>query len=149
MGWRGADASYSGAPDTLPAAMLDGDPRTRWSNAFSKAATALLPAFDGARPEDWVSVTWAEPRRIGRVEASFTVDATHAPPAAIEVAVGDGDTYTVVDDTDIAWAEGSGEPTVITFDAVRGRSLRLRMTSREPGRASGGIGIAALDVAGS
>ncbi|MGP3775311.1 glycoside hydrolase family 2 TIM barrel-domain containing protein [Streptomyces sp. SDT5-1] len=144
-----ADASYSGAPNTLPAAMLDGDPKTQWSNAFSKAATALLPAFDGARPADWVSVTWAEPRQVGRVEVSFTVDATHALPAAIEVAVGDGDTYTVVDDADIAWAEGSGEPTVITFDAVRGRSLRLRMTSREPGRASGGIGISALDVAGS
>ena len=38
-----ADASYSGRPDTLPAAMLDGDPATGWSNAFSKAATALLP----------------------------------------------------------------------------------------------------------
>ncbi len=52
------DASYSGRPDTLPAAMLDGDAATGWSNAFAKSATALLPAFSGARGEDWVSVDW-------------------------------------------------------------------------------------------
>lgn len=63
-----ADASYSGRPDTVPAAMLDGDPATGWSKAFHKAATALLPAFDGARPEDWVSVDWGAHahRRPGR-----------------------------------------------------------------------------------
>ncbi|MEU2780109.1 DUF4982 domain-containing protein, partial [Streptomyces sp. NPDC007162] len=51
-----ADASYSGRADTLPAAMLDGDATTGWSNAFAKSATALLPAFSGARTGDWVSV---------------------------------------------------------------------------------------------
>lgn len=56
-----ADASYLGRPDTLPAAMLDGDPATGWSNGFSKAATALLPAFNGARPQDWVSVDFVPP----------------------------------------------------------------------------------------
>ncbi|MGW5372653.1 hypothetical protein ACWER6_25285 [Streptomyces sp. NPDC004009] len=32
MSGSGADASYSSRPDTLPAAMLDGDPATGWSN---------------------------------------------------------------------------------------------------------------------
>ncbi|HEY2674829.1 MAG TPA: glycoside hydrolase family 2 TIM barrel-domain containing protein, partial [Rugosimonospora sp.] len=45
-----ADASYSGAPGTLPAAMLDGTVGSGgWSNAYSKDATALLPAFNTAR----------------------------------------------------------------------------------------------------
>ncbi len=61
-----ADASYSGRPDTLPAAMLDGDPATGWSNGFLKAATALLPAFDGARSEDWVSVDFGRARTFDR-----------------------------------------------------------------------------------
>ncbi|EXU64339.1 hypothetical protein Z951_31510 [Streptomyces sp. PRh5] len=79
-----ADASYSGAPTTLPSAMLDGDPATGWSNAFHKPATALLPAFDGARKADWVSVTWSGRRRLRRAEVSFTVDAEHTLPAPIE-----------------------------------------------------------------
>ncbi|MFI5066673.1 MAG: glycoside hydrolase family 2 TIM barrel-domain containing protein, partial [Streptosporangiales bacterium] len=33
-----ADASYSGSPATVPAAMLDGDPATGWSNYYDKAA---------------------------------------------------------------------------------------------------------------
>ncbi|MEU6393488.1 sugar-binding domain-containing protein [Streptomyces sp. NPDC046939] len=140
-----ADASYSGAPDTLPAAMLDGDPATQWSNAFQKAATALLPAFDGARPRDWVSVEWERERTIGRVEVSFTVDARHTLPESVTVSVGD----TTVRDVDIAWAAASGEPTVITFDAVGGSRVRLDLASSAPGRREGAVGISALDVSAS
>ncbi|WP_425827438.1 glycoside hydrolase family 2 TIM barrel-domain containing protein [Streptomyces fractus] len=144
-----ADASYSGSPTTLPAAALDGDPKTQWSNAFQKSATALLPAFDGARPTDWISVEWAEEREIGRVEASFTVDAKHSLPASVDVAVWNGERYVDVPDPDIAWATASGDPTVITFDAVRTGRLRLTLTSRKPGEAAGAVGISAVDVAGS
>ncbi|MEU9287290.1 glycoside hydrolase family 2 TIM barrel-domain containing protein [Streptomyces sp. NPDC048275] len=141
-----ADASYSGRPDTLPAAMLDGDSATGWSNAFYKSATALLPAFNGARPKDWVSITWARPRTVDRVEVSFTADATHALPASVEVAVWDGKRYVPVTGTAVDWATGSDAPTVITFDAVRGARLRLVMTSGHPGSAAGGLGISRLEV---
>ncbi|MFI7382148.1 glycoside hydrolase family 2 TIM barrel-domain containing protein [Streptomyces sp. NPDC049813] len=144
-----ADASYSGATDTLPAAMLDGDPATQWSNAFRKAATALLPAFDGARERDWVSVEWQRERTVGRIEVSFTVDARHALPRTVAVLVGDGDRYVPVPDADIAWATASGEPTVITFDAVRGRRVRLDLVSAAPGTSGGACGISAVDVAAS
>ncbi|MFB7996174.1 glycoside hydrolase family 2 TIM barrel-domain containing protein [Streptomyces sp. NPDC056002] len=144
-----ADASYSGATGTLPAAMLDGDPATQWSNSFQKAATALLPAFDGARPTDWVSVAWAQEREIGRVEVSFTVDAKHSLPASVDVSVWDGKGYVAVHDADIDWAATSGEPTVITFDAIHGSRLRLDLTSDRPGEPAGAFGIAALDVAAS
>ncbi|WP_306316504.1 MULTISPECIES: glycoside hydrolase family 2 TIM barrel-domain containing protein [unclassified Streptomyces] len=142
-----ADASYSGAPTTLPAALLDGDPATQWSNAFQKSATALLPAFNGARPEDWISVEWAEVRTVGRVEASFTVDARHSLPAKITVAAWDGEAYADVPDVDIAWSGTSGSPTVITFDAVRTTRIRLTLTSRKPGAVEGAVGISALEVA--
>lgn len=99
-----ADASYSGRPDTLPAAMLDGDPATGWSNAFHKEATALLPAFDGAREEDWVSVDWGRTRTLDRIEVSFTVDATHTLPATVEVAYWDGRRYVPVKGAEIDWA---------------------------------------------
>ncbi|SEB58161.1 sugar-binding domain-containing protein [Streptomyces melanosporofaciens] len=147
-----ADASYSGATDTLPAAMLDGDPATQWSNAFQKSPTAVLPAFNGARPRDWVSVEWDPkegPRTIGRVEASFTVDARHSLPASVGVAVWDGERYVPVSGVDIDWAAASGEPTVLTFDAICGSRLRLTMTCRKPGSVEGAFGISALDVAAS
>ena len=142
-----ADASFSGAPDTLPAAMLDGDPATGWSNAFHKDATALLPAFDGARPRDWTSVTWESERAVGRIEASFTVDAVHTLPAAIRVSFWDGHRYVPVRDASIAWADASGRPTVITFAPVRSARVRLEMTSRTPGAAGGALRISDLTVA--
>ncbi|MFF7886777.1 glycoside hydrolase family 2 TIM barrel-domain containing protein [Streptomyces sp. NPDC020794] len=141
-----ADASYSGRRDTLPAAMLDGDAATGWSNAFYKSATALLPAFSGARPEDWVSVAWARARAVDRVEVSFTVDATHALPASVEVAVWDGKRYVPVKGTAVDWATASDAPTVITFDGVRGSRLRLLMASGHPGAAEGGLRISRLEV---
>ncbi|WP_405915316.1 glycoside hydrolase family 2 TIM barrel-domain containing protein [Streptomyces sp. NBC_00728] len=141
-----ADASYSGRPDSLPAAMLDGDAATGWSNAFYKSATALLPAFGGARPEDWVSVAWARPRRVDRVEVSFTVDATHTRPASVEVSVWDGERYAPVRGAVVDWATTSDAPTVITFEAVRGSRLRLVLASGHPGAADGGLRISRLEV---
>ncbi|MFD8002638.1 glycoside hydrolase family 2 TIM barrel-domain containing protein [Streptomyces mirabilis] len=141
-----ADASYSGRPDTLPAAMLDGDAATGWSNAFYKSATALLPAFSAARPEDWVSLAWARPRAVDRVEVSFTVDATHTLPASVEVAVWDGKRYVPVKGTAVDWATASDTPTVITFDGVRGSRLRLLMASGHPGAVEGGLRISRLEV---
>lgn len=144
-----ADASYSGRPDTLPAAMLDGDPATGWSNAFSKAATALLPAFSGARVEDWVSVDYGRTRTFDRAEISFTLSATHSLPASVEAAVWDGTRYVPVEGASVAWAGASDEPTVITFDAVRGSRLRLTLTSAYPGETRGAVRIGRLEVPGS
>ncbi|MGA5895579.1 glycoside hydrolase family 2 TIM barrel-domain containing protein [Streptomyces venetus] len=141
-----ADASYSGRPDSLPAAMLDGDPATGWSNGFLKQATALLPAFDGARAEDWVSVDHGRTRGFDRADVSFTVDATHSLPATIEVAVWDGRGWRDVPDIAIDWATASDTPTVITFGAVRGSRIRLTMTSRHPDEAKGAIRISRLEL---
>ncbi|MFF4835796.1 glycoside hydrolase family 2 TIM barrel-domain containing protein [Streptomyces sp. NPDC001315] len=141
-----ADASYSGRPDTLPAAMLDGDPASGWSNAFAKSATALLPAFSGARPQDWVSVDWGRTRSFDRVEVSFTVDATHTLPASVEVAVWDGRGYARVTGASVEWATASDTPTVITFDAVSGSRLRLTLTSAHPGEAQGAVRIGKLEA---
>ncbi|KOG41806.1 glycoside hydrolase family 2 TIM barrel-domain containing protein [Streptomyces resistomycificus] len=141
-----ADASYSGRPDTLPAAMLDGDPATGWSNAFSKAATALLPAFSGARAEDWVCVDFGRTRTFARAEVSFTLGAAHSLPASVEAEVWDGDRYLPVEGASVDWGTASDEPTVITFDAARGSRLRLTLTSAHPGEARGGIRISRLEV---
>lgn len=141
-----ADASYSGRPDTLPAAMLDGDPSTGWSNGFLKAATALLPAFDGARPEDWVSVDFGRARTFDRVEVSFTVDASHTLPASVAAEVWDGRRYMPVKDASVDWATASNAPTVITFDAIRGSGLRLTLTSAHPGEPRGALRISKLEV---
>ncbi|MHC3467217.1 glycoside hydrolase family 2 TIM barrel-domain containing protein [Streptomyces sp. 7R007] len=141
-----ADASYSGRPDTLPAAMLDGDASTGWSNAFVKSATALLPAFNGARPKDWVSVDFGRSRTLSRAEISFTVDATHSLPASVEAAVWNGAKFVPVTGASVDWATSSDAPTVVTFDAVSGSRLRLTLTSARPGEAAGAVRISRLEV---
>ncbi|MFF3374649.1 glycoside hydrolase family 2 TIM barrel-domain containing protein [Streptomyces sp. NPDC002680] len=141
-----ADASYSGRPDTLPAAMLDGAPGTGWSNGFYKAPTALLPAFRGARAGDWVSVDWGRVRDFARVEVSFTVDATHSLPASLVVSVWDGEGFAPVSDATVEWSDASDTPTVVTFAAVRGSGLRLALKSRYPGEERGAIRISRLET---
>lgn len=141
-----ADASYSGRTDTLPAAMLDGDPATGWSNAFSKAATALLPAFNGARAEDWVSVDFGRTRTFDRVEISFTLSATHSLPASVEVEAWDGAHWAKAAGTAVEWAVGSDAPTVVTFDPISGSRLRLTLTSGHPGEVQGAVRISKLEV---
>jgi beta-galactosidase len=85
-------------------------------------------------------------RTVDRVAVSFTVDATHALPAAIEVAVWNGRRYTPVTGARTAWADASDEPTVIAFDAVRGSRIRLTLTSGRPGRPEGAVRISKLEV---
>jgi beta-galactosidase len=126
--------------------MLDGDPATGWSNAFTKAATALLPAFNGARAEDWVSVDFGRTRTLDRVEVSFTLSTTHSLPASVVAEVWDGGEYTPVEGAAVDWATLSDEPTVITFDAVRGSRLRLTLTSGHPGEARGAVRISRLEI---
>jgi beta-galactosidase len=139
-----ADASYSGRPDTLPAAVLDDDPATGWSNGFFKEATALLPAFDGARPEDWLSVDYGRTRRFDRVEVSFTTDAGHTLPAEVRVEVFTGRAWRPAEGVRTDWATASDEPTVIAFEAVRGSRIRLTLTSRYPGEPRGAIRVSRL-----
>ncbi|MGW6887686.1 glycoside hydrolase family 2 TIM barrel-domain containing protein [Streptomyces chartreusis] len=141
-----ADAGYSGRPDSLPAAMLDGDPATGWSNGFTKAATALLPAFDAARQEDWVSVDFGRARNLDRVEVSFTVDATHTLPASVVAEMWNGRGYVPVKGAAVDWATTSDAPTVVTFEPTRGSRLRLTLASAHPGEARGAIRVSRLEA---
>ncbi|WP_329254398.1 DUF4982 domain-containing protein [Actinoallomurus sp. NBC_01490] len=144
-----ADASYSGAPDTLPAAMLDGDTASGgWSNYYDKHATALLPAFSLAHPREWVSVTWPKTRTLGGVTPYFTVGAGRALPASVAVSYLRGGRYVPVRHLSITWATGSNQPTAITFDPVRTTSVRLDLTSRAPGTPDGFLQIAELRFPG-
>ncbi|MEV6622287.1 glycoside hydrolase family 2 TIM barrel-domain containing protein [Amycolatopsis sp. NPDC051106] len=125
-----ADASYSGAPDTLPAAMLDGDPATGWSNFHVKQATATLPAVSRPRPADWVSLVWPRPQRIGVLTANFVVDGRHGRPDAVEVAYRTDRGFVPVREPKITWGTGSNEPTTVSFEPVTTTEVRITMTTR-------------------
>ncbi|MFC6063558.1 glycoside hydrolase family 2 TIM barrel-domain containing protein [Streptomyces ochraceiscleroticus] len=143
-----ADASFSGAPDTVPAAMLDGDAATGWSNHYRMAATALLPAISRARARDWVSVTWPRRRDVSGLDVSLTTDDdTYALPEAIAVSYWDGREYVPADHVRIEWADASDSPTRVTFDTVRTSRVRLELTSRHPDAANGFFRIVRLAAA--
>ncbi|MEV0398687.1 glycoside hydrolase family 2 TIM barrel-domain containing protein [Actinoallomurus sp. NPDC050550] len=145
-----ADASYSGAPDTVPAAMLDGVTTSGgWSNYYDKAATALLPSVSRARPADWISVSWPEPHRFGTIKAYFTAGSGRARPAAIGVTYRRDGRDVPVRHLKIDWADGSNQPTTITFDPVTAPSVRLDLTSPAPGTTTGFLQVAELQVIGT
>ncbi|MFD7922609.1 glycoside hydrolase family 2 TIM barrel-domain containing protein [Streptomyces sp. NPDC059740] len=139
-----ADASYSGAADTVPDRMLDADPATAWSNHYVKAATGLLPAVSRAHAEEWVSLTWPAECELTALTAAFTDDDTHARPAALVVEYRKGGEYLPVDGARVSWADASEEPTRITFEPVRTDRVRLRMTSAHPHTAKGFLRVVRL-----
>jgi beta-galactosidase len=142
-----ADASYSGAPSTLPAAMLDGALSTGWSNYYNKSGTANLHAVSVSNPSDWVSVSWPQPQSFDSVVAYFTTSATLALPASIQVSYWDGHKFVAAANLAIDWATASNQPTTLTFHPVRRSSqLRLDMTSAAPGTGGGFLMIAELQV---
>ncbi|MGH3319058.1 MAG: DUF4982 domain-containing protein [Streptosporangiaceae bacterium] len=149
-GWAasGADASYSGAPDTLPAAMLDGDPSTGWSNYYVKPATATLNAVSVSRRSDWVSLWWHRPRRLRTVTVRFTTSSTLTHPSRIAVTYWDGHRFVPVRSLHIDWSDESNGPTVLSFDPVHSRLVRLDVTSPTPGTGKGFMRIAAIQVDG-
>jgi beta-galactosidase len=141
-----ADASYSGSPATVPQAMLDGNTTSGgWSNYYVKAATALLPPFSLSHPSEWVSVTWPAARRLSAVRAYFVDDGVRELPATVTVSYWDGRRFVPAGHQSIDW----GPPATITFDPVRTTRIRLTMTSRHPGTATGFLQIAELQFPGA
>ncbi|HEX5403333.1 MAG TPA: glycoside hydrolase family 2 TIM barrel-domain containing protein [Pseudonocardiaceae bacterium] len=139
-----ADASYSGAPDTVPAAMLDGDPATGWSNFYVKSATATLNAVSVSRPADWVSVTLPSPATVTGLTLTFTTSATLSLPATFAVSARDA----VVRHLQVDRATSSGRPTTLTFDPIRTDQLTVTMTSPTPGTSAGFLRISEFGVVG-
>ena len=82
--FSGFDSDF-GVSTTLPATMLDGNPSTFWSNRYSKVQTQTLNAVTNARPEDWVSVTWAPAKQVEQLQPSFITDANDELPATVTV----------------------------------------------------------------
>jgi beta-galactosidase len=140
------DASFSGAPDTVPAAMVDGDASTGWSNFYDKSATATLAAVSVSRPTDWVSMAWSAGRPVSDMAVSFTTSATLALPATIDVEWWDGKAFRPATNVRITFATASDQPTTVTFTAVRTDRVRLTMTSPTPGTAKGFLRISELAV---
>ncbi len=147
-----ADASHPGRPDTLPAAMLDGDPGDRLVQRLPQGGhrpAARRSTGPAPRTGSRSTTGFAAHLRPGGIEVSFTVDATHSLPATVEVAVWDGR----------ACARGRGGrgptgpprptcPPLITFEPVRGSRVRLTLTSRHPGEPKGAIRISRLEAPG-
>jgi beta-galactosidase len=139
-----ADASFSGAPTTLPAAMLDGNLDTYWSNYYEAAATANVLAISVSDASDWVSLSWPSPRQITGLTAVFRTGGALALPASVTVSYWDGHTWMPAPGVTVGWATASNQPTSITFDPVTTALVRLTMTSPAPGSGGGFLAIAAL-----
>ena len=144
-----ADASFSGAPDTLPSAMLDGNPDTQWSSHYTVPASANLLAVSSSHASEWVSLSWGQPQRFGQLEVSFVTGGPLSLPASITVAYWNGRELVPVPDVRIDWATASGQPTTLTFDPVTTRQVRITMTSPSPGTSAGFLAIAHLQAVAS
>ena len=136
-----ADASYSGAANTLPAAMIDGTTTTGgWSNAYNKAATALLPAVS-QRARERVGVgLLAHGADVRRRSGRTSRPARRASqPAAYNVTYWDGGAWAPVKNLAVTAATASNQPSTLSFDPVNTNQVRIEMTTtpRRRGRTPG------------
>ncbi|GLZ33786.1 beta-galactosidase [Lentzea sp. NBRC 105346] len=138
-----ADASYSGAASTLPAAMLDGKADTAWSNFYTKGQTPQLAATSLSHASDWVSLD-SSSRQVSKLTAHFTTGGQFALPKSVDVRYWDGSKYVPVKGLKVTWASESNAPSTIAFDAVTTTSVRLVMTSPTPSTSNGFLKIAEL-----
>lgn len=148
---RGApSASFSGSPQTVPAALNNGVlPETNgWSNRYTKAATALLPSYSLARPSDWVSLTWADPQAVDTLVAYFRLAAGRTLPASVSVEYWDGRRFLPASNQAVTLATGSDQPTTITFAKVATTAVRLVISSAAPGTPDGFVQISELQALG-
>jgi beta-galactosidase len=138
-----------GVSTTLPAAMLDGDPSTYWSNRYTKVATQTLNGVTNARPEDWVSAAWAPTKQVGSLQASFIVDANDELPGAVTVSYWTGTGWAPVSNQHVTFPGASNMPSTITFDPVTTTKLKLDMTSAAPyDPTTGNLAISDLQIPG-
>ncbi|HVQ95667.1 MAG TPA: glycoside hydrolase family 2 TIM barrel-domain containing protein [Mycobacteriales bacterium] len=138
-----ADASFSGAESTPPAAMLDGDPATGWSNQYTKDATALLARSSAARPADSITLRWPDAGPVAAIRATFTVDATHALPAGVAVSYWTGRRYLPARDVRLDW---TGTDALISFAPVHTARIRLDLRSAAPETPTGFLRITELSA---
>jgi beta-galactosidase len=142
-----ADASYSGAPGTLPSAMIDGVKDSGgWSNYYAKSATALLPAISLAHAEEWISLSWPAKRTVGALKAYFTLDAKRALPSSAQVSYWDGHGWVPVRGLRTKWATTSNTASELAFDPMSTTALKLGMTSSAPGSSAGFLQITELET---
>ncbi|HKE17215.1 MAG TPA: Ig-like domain-containing protein, partial [Kofleriaceae bacterium] len=143
-------ASFSGRPSTVPASLNDGvtSGENGWSNQYSKAATALLPAFNLAQPEDWVSLAWDAPQAVNTLVPYFRLAPGRTFPAAVSVETWDGHAFVPAANQEVSWATGSEQPTTISFDEVSTTRVRLVMTSAAPGSPDGFVQVTELQALG-
>ncbi len=129
--------------------MLDGDPSTYWSNRYTKVATQTLNDVSNARPEDWVSVTWAPAKQVDSLRPSFIVDANDELPATVTVYYWTGIGWAPVSHQHVTFAGASNTPSTITFSPVTTTRLKLDMTSAAPyNPITGNLAISELQIPG-
>ena len=144
-----ADASFSGASNTVPAGMLDGTTTTGgWSNAYNKAATALLPSISRAHASEWVSVSWPGYQTFGTIRPYFTTSSSRVQPSAYNVTYWNGSAFVPVKNLTVTAATASNQPSTLSFDPVNTNQVRVEMTSPSPGTSTGFMQITELEVNG-
>ncbi len=143
-------ASFSGSPGTLPASLNNGVTveATGWSNRYQKQATALLPAFSLAQPEDHVSLAWEAAQAIDTLVPYFRLDSGRTFPAAVSVEYWDGRAFVPAANQVVTWAAESEQPTRVSFDKVSTTQVRLVMTSAAPGTSNGFVQLSELQALG-
>ena len=109
----------------------------------------MLNTVTNARPEDWVSVTWAPPKQVSSLQPSFITDANDGLPASVTVYYRSGTDWAPVTGQQVSFAGTSNTPSTITFDPVTTTALKLDMTSPAPyDPTTGNLAISELHIPG-
>ncbi|WP_236284313.1 glycoside hydrolase family 2 TIM barrel-domain containing protein [Paenibacillus allorhizoplanae] len=139
---------------SYPNLMLDGNKTSGgWTNKYSIAATANLPAVNKTRPYEFVQVNWPQLNTFSSIKLYFTTGGT-APttnlPKSLDVQYWDGLHWVSAGNQNVIWATASNQASAVTFDMVTTTKIRIGMENATPYSANtGGMAITELEVYGN
>jgi hypothetical protein len=118
--------------------MLNGNTTTNWNNVSNSGQTVVLAVQNYARASDTVQVYWPVEKTFDRVSLFFTTDSTYSIPATLKVQYWDGFAWVDAARQIVIKASASNAETIISFDPVVSRKVRVFMESTAPLANSGG-----------
>ncbi len=138
-----ANASFTGSTNNYPEKMVDGDPATSWSNAYSRGASVLLPANSASRKSEYVEFCWDASQVLNQTELTFSGSRGTAIPSVFEVQYWNGAGWTKVSDQKKAVV---GQTAKLQFTPVYTDKIRVYMENATPFTDSGNMEITEVSV---
>ena len=138
-----ATATYTSGTSLYPNNMVNGSNSNLWNNIGTRAQSAVLVAYNWARPNETVTFYWDSARVFDQINMEFnlTTSRQYDVPTTLNVEYWNGGEWVKASNQAVVKATTDYGTTTITFDAVNAEKVRVEMTSASANSASSAANV--------